>query len=121
MPAPAVWRSENGIELTTIGLDAASSCSRRPAERRSIARCAADALRLPFADKQHRHGDVLAGAASFRQPGRGIVLREMNRVARVRVIVSDIQAQLDRGGGIMAGARFPFVFMPLAATMASSP
>jgi SAM-dependent methyltransferase len=80
----------SGVDLTTIGLDSALELTRASRQAVSFTVCG-DALRLPFAD---RSVDIVmcsqvlhhfAGAEALK------LLREMNRVARVRVIVSDLR------------------------------
>jgi 2-polyprenyl-3-methyl-5-hydroxy-6-metoxy-1,4-benzoquinol methylase len=82
--------NQNGVDLTTVGLDSALELTRASKPAVSFAVCG-DALRLPFAD---RSVDVVmcsqvlhhfAGAEAL------TLLREMDRVARVRVIVSDLR------------------------------
>ena len=81
---------ENGVELTTIGLDAALELTRASSPSLSFAVCG-DALRLPFAD---RSIDVVMCSQvlhHFANEDAATLLREMNRVARVRVVVSDLR------------------------------
>ncbi|HST06642.1 MAG TPA: methyltransferase domain-containing protein [Gemmatimonadaceae bacterium] len=99
---------ENGVRLTTIGLDAAAVLA-------SACRASLDfsvrgnALNLPFADKSI---DVVMCSQvlhHFASPEAGVVLREMNRVARVRVIVSDIRRSWLAAAGLWL-ASFPLRF-----------
>ena len=97
-----------GVELTTIGLDAAAELSSVSRSSLDFAVCA-DALRLPFADNsvdivmcsQVLHHFVGAEAAQL--------LREMDRVARVRVIVSDLRRSWVAAVGLWL-ASFPLRF-----------
>ena len=81
---------EKGIDLMTIGLDA--SCILAIASRKSVgASVCADALRLPFADNSV---DIVMCSQVLHHFANGEalnLLREMNRVARRRVIVSDLR------------------------------
>ena len=97
-----------GVELTTIGLDAAAELASASRSSLDFAICA-DALRLPFADNsidivmcsQVLHHFVGAEAAQL--------LREMDRVARVRVIVSDLRRSWIAAVGLWL-ASFPLRF-----------
>jgi SAM-dependent methyltransferase len=96
--AQAVAR-EKGIELTTIGLDAACELAIASCRSLNVSLCA-DALHLPFADSsidivlcsQLLHHFVEADALTL--------LREMNRVARTRVIVSDLRRSWIAAAGL---------------------
>jgi SAM-dependent methyltransferase len=90
---------ERGIQLSTFGLDAAPELTR--ACKRAVDACVcADARHLPFADGSvdivmcsqvlHHFGDVDALE----------LLREMNRVARTRVIVSDLRRSWIAAAGL---------------------
>lgn len=98
----------NGVELTTIGLDWAVelAAASRPCLDFSVC---ADALRLPFAD--HSIDVVMCSQVLHHFTGRdaGILLREMNRVARVRVIVSDLRRSWIAAAGLWL-ASFPLRF-----------
>ena len=81
---------EKGVELTTIGLDSVLELTHASRQAVSFAVCG-DALRLPFAD-----GSVDIVMCSqvlhhFAGTDAMTLLREMNRVARVRVVVSDLR------------------------------
>ena len=99
---------ENGVDLTTIGLDSAVELTRasRPAVTFTVC---GDALRLPFAD---RSVDIVmcsqvlhhfAGAEAI------TLIREMNRVARIRVVVSDLRRSWIAAAGLWL-ASFPLRF-----------
>ena len=99
---------QNGIELTTIGLDSVIELgyASRPAVTISVC---ADALRLPFAD---RSVDVVMCSQvlhHFEDKDALKLLREMNRVARVRVIVSDLRRSWIAAAGLWL-ASFPLRF-----------
>jgi SAM-dependent methyltransferase len=110
IPALASARARGrGIVLRTIGLDAAEELAVKSRARTTASVCA-DALQLPFADRsvdvvicsQVLHHFVDDEAA--RQ-----LLREMDRVARVRVIVSDIRRSWAAAAGIWL-ASYPLRF-----------
>jgi 2-polyprenyl-3-methyl-5-hydroxy-6-metoxy-1,4-benzoquinol methylase len=99
---------EAGIDLTTIGLDSALELAQASRRVLSVTVCG-DALRLPFPD---RSVDIVmcsqvlhhfAGEQALR------MLREMNRVARVRVIISDLRRSWFAAAGIWL-ASFPLGF-----------
>lgn len=82
--------SRRGIALRTIGLDAAPSLL-ASARRRLEAAVAGDAIALPFAD-----GSVDVVLASqllhhFEEPDAVALAREMERVARYRIVVADLR------------------------------
>jgi SAM-dependent methyltransferase len=99
---------ESGLELSTIGLDSAFELA--VASRRSVtfAVCG-DALFLPFADNAI---DVVM-CSQVLHHFSGIdalnLLREMNRVARVRVIVSDLRRSWLAAAGLWL-VSFPLRF-----------
>jgi SAM-dependent methyltransferase len=81
---------ENSVDLTTIGLDSALELLRASRQRVSFA-VRGDALHLPFAD---RSVDIVMCSQvlhHFADTDAATLLREMDRVARIRVIVSDIR------------------------------
>ena len=99
---------KRGIELTTVGLDSAIELTQACRGSLSLTVCA-DALRLPFAD---RSIDVVMCSQvlhHFAGEDALTVLREMNRVARVRVIVSDIHRSWIAAVGLWL-ASFPLRF-----------
>jgi SAM-dependent methyltransferase len=99
---------ENGIQLTTVGLDAAIELARANRASLTLSVCG-DALRLPFAD--HSVDIVMCSQVLHHFPGADALrlLREMNRVARVRVIVSDIRRSWFAAAGLWL-ASFPLRF-----------
>ena len=99
---------ENGIELHAFGLDSAEELARASRTGVDSAVCG-DALRLPFAD---RSVDVVMCSQvlhHFSRPEAVRLLREMDRVARVRVIVSDIRRSRIAAIGLWL-ASFPLRF-----------
>ena len=113
IPARASRRARShGVELRTIGVDLAPELAAASARRVNAAVCA-DALRLPFADDSV---DVVTCSQVLHHfPGtRGMeLLREMNRVARVRVVVSDLRRSWPAAGGLWV-ASFPLGFHPIS-------
>ncbi len=98
----------NGVALTTIGLDSAAELAAASRSSVDFSVCA-DALRLPFADDSI---DVVMCSQvlhHFTGGDASVVLREMNRVARVRVIVSDLRRSWIAAAGLWL-ASFPLGF-----------
>lgn len=113
IPARASRRARtHGVELRTIGVDLAPELAAASARKVDAAVCA-DALRLPFAD--HSVDVVTCSQVLHHFPGsRGAeLLREMNRVARVRVVVSDLRRSWTAAGGLWV-ASFPLRFHPIS-------
>jgi ubiquinone/menaquinone biosynthesis C-methylase UbiE len=84
------FAAQHGVDLTTVGLDSALELARASRETVGVSVCG-DALSLPFAD---RSVDVVMCSQvlhHFADADAARLLREMNRVARVRVVVSDIR------------------------------
>ena len=99
---------EHGVELTTVGLDLAIELTRACRDSLDLAVCA-DALRLPFADNSV---DVVMCSQvlhHFAGEDALTLIREMNRVARVRVIVSDLRRSWIAAAGLWL-ASFPLRF-----------
>lgn len=101
-----------GVQLTTFGLDAAEELAR--ASRKNVtASICADALRLPI---ESGSVDVVLCSQFLHHllPDEAVALiREMNRVARVRVIVSDLRRSWIAAGGLWI-ASFPLRFHPVS-------
>ncbi|MDQ6690574.1 MAG: methyltransferase domain-containing protein [Gemmatimonadota bacterium] len=99
---------ESGIELTTVGLDSAIELARASRPALNLAVCG-DALRLPFAD--HSVDVVMCSQVLHHFAGADALelLREMNRVARIRVIVSDLRRSWIAAAGLWL-ASFPLRF-----------
>src|SRR6266852_3869391 len=98
----------NGIELTTIGLDSALVLASASQCSIDFAVCA-DALRLPFADNSI--DIVMCSQVLHHFAGRQAseLLREMDRVARLRVIVSDLRRSWIAAAGLWL-VSFPLRF-----------
>jgi SAM-dependent methyltransferase len=97
-----------GIELFAFGLDSAEQLARASSTAVDCVVCG-DALQLPFAD---RSVDVVMCSQvlhHFSQPEALVLLREMDRVARVRVIVSDLRRSRVAALGLWL-ASFPLRF-----------
>jgi SAM-dependent methyltransferase len=102
------FAAEKGIDLTTVGLDSVLELARASRQAVNIALCG-DALHLPFADRsvdivmcsQVLHHFIAADAAKL--------LREMDRVARVRVVVSDLRRSWIAAAGLWL-VSFPLGF-----------
>ena len=100
-----------GITLHTIGLDGELVLARAAGARVTHAICG-NALELPFAD---RSVDIVTCSQllhHFRDIEATTLIREMNRVARVAVIVSDIRRSWLAAAGFWA-ASFPLRFHPV--------
>ena len=102
----------HGVTLCTIGVDVAVELAAASAEKLDAAVCA-DALTLPFADASV---DVVTCSQVLHHfPGKSGValLREMDRVARVRVVVSDLRRSWIAAAGLWI-ASFPLLFHPIS-------
>jgi SAM-dependent methyltransferase len=99
---------ESGVDLMTVGLDSALELARASRQALSFAVCG-DALRLPFAD---RSVDVVICSQvlhHFADAEAATLLREMNRVARIRVVVSDLRRSWIAAAGLWL-VSFPLRF-----------
>jgi SAM-dependent methyltransferase len=99
---------QEGVDLTTIGLDSAPELTLASKQAVSFAVCG-DARYLPFAD---RSVDVVMCSQvlhHFAGTEASAVLREMNRVARVRVVVSDLRRSWIAAAGLWL-VSFPLRF-----------
>jgi SAM-dependent methyltransferase len=97
-----------GVELTTLGLDSAIELARASRPVLTLSVCG-DALRLPFAD--HSVDIVMCSQVLHHFAGTDALelLREMDRVARIRVIVSDLRRSWIAAAGLWL-ASFPLRF-----------
>jgi len=99
---------EHGVQLTTIGLDAAAELATASKSSVNFPVCA-NALHLPFADDSI--DIVMCSQVLHHFSGTDALqlLREMNRVARVKVIVSDIRRSWLAAAGLWL-VSFPLRF-----------
>jgi SAM-dependent methyltransferase len=103
---------KRGVTLETFGIDS-SLCLARAAARRLDGSVAGDVRRLPFAD---RSIDVVVCSQllhHFPEHEIGEVIRELHRVARLRVIISDLRRSWLAAAGIWL-ASFPLGFHPVS-------
>lgn len=103
--------ARRGVPLRIVGLDAASSLLRAAATRLDD-RVAGDALTLPFAD---RSVDVVLASQvmhHFDEGGAVALVREMNRVARHRVVIADLRRSWFAAAGFWL-ASWPLRFHPI--------
>ena len=101
-----------GVDLTVIGADSSIPLAIHAARRVNCS-LAANALALPFAD---RSVDIVVCSQllhHFTEREIGSVLRELQRVARVRVVVSDLRRSWLAAAGIWL-ASFPLRFHPIS-------
>jgi SAM-dependent methyltransferase len=101
-----------GVGIVTIGADTSIALAASAADRLDLS-VAANALALPFAD---RSVDVVVCSQllhHFAEREIATVLRELHRVARVRVIISDLRRSWVAAAGIWL-ASFPLHFHPIS-------
>lgn len=98
----------HGISLRTIGLDSEFILARKASTRLSSALCGSG-LDLPLADNSVDVAMCSQTLHHFRDEAALTLLREMNRVARVAVVVSDLRRSWIAVGGFWA-ASFPLGF-----------
>ena len=101
-----------GVELWTVGMDISQPLvSAHRASNDAVVR--ADALSLPFQD--HSVDIVMASQVlhHFDTAMAVAVVREMNRVARRRVVISDLRRSLVAAAGLWLGS-FPLRFHPVS-------
>lgn len=103
-------RRGRGLECTA--LDAVEALARACRERGSAPVCG-DARRLPFADASVDVVTCSQVLHHFADDEAAAVLRELDRVARVRVIVADLRRSWLAVAGIWA-ASFPLRFHPVS-------
>lgn len=100
--------ARHGVSLHTVGVDTELVLARRASQSLSHTICASG-LQLPLAD---RSIDVVMCSQTlhhFRDERASELLQEMNRVARVAVVVSDLRRSWLAVGGFWA-ASFPLGF-----------
>jgi SAM-dependent methyltransferase len=96
------------ITLTTIGLDSEVALARAASKSVSCAVCASG-LALPFPDNSVDVAMCSQTLHHFRGDAERQLLREMNRVARIAVVVSDLRRSWVAAGGFWL-ASFPLRF-----------
>jgi 2-polyprenyl-3-methyl-5-hydroxy-6-metoxy-1,4-benzoquinol methylase len=101
-----------GVRLTTIGLDESEILANDSRARTSESICGS-ALALPVADHSVDIATCSQVLHHFADDDARQVIRELHRVARVRVIVSDIRRSWLAAGGIWL-ASFPLGFHPVS-------
>ena len=103
---------QQGVALTVLGVDASLPLATQAARRLDLA-IAANALELPFPD---RSIDIVVCSQllhHFSEREIASVLRELHRVARVRVVISDLRRSWVAAAGIWL-ASFPLRFHPIS-------
>lgn len=106
------FAAQRGIALHTIGLDSELGLARE-ARRHAREGICGSALDLPFADHSI---DVITCSQllhHFQGEELATLLRELNRVARVRVIISDLRRSWVAVAGLWM-ASFPLRFHPVS-------
>jgi 2-polyprenyl-3-methyl-5-hydroxy-6-metoxy-1,4-benzoquinol methylase len=113
IPSLAVktWRAR-GLTITAFGVDTSASLLREAHAGGLIPICA-DALLLPLASKSVDIAICSQTLHHFETRDALTVLRELDRVARERVIVSDIRRSWVAAAGIWL-ASFPLRFHPVS-------
>jgi 2-polyprenyl-3-methyl-5-hydroxy-6-metoxy-1,4-benzoquinol methylase len=103
---------ERGIKLTTIGIDMSLPLVKELRDKNHhIVR--GDALALPFRDKSI---DIVLASQilhHFTEDSAEDFIGEMNRVARVSVVISDLKRSLIAAAGLWLGS-FPLGFHPVS-------
>lgn len=105
------WRAR-GLKITTFGVDL-SACLLRQARDGGVIPICGDALALPIASKSVDIAICSQTLHHFESRDVILVLRELDRVARERVIVSDIRRSWLAAAGIWL-ASFPLRFHPVS-------
>lgn len=103
---------ERGVTITTFGIDTSASLLRQARAGGLIPICA-DALALPVASKSVDIAICSQTLHHFESRDAVAVIRELDRVARERVIVSDIRRSWLAAAGIWL-ASFPLRFHPVS-------
>ncbi len=97
-----------GMSLAAIGLDVAEELAHAAGRRVGLALCG-DAFRLPFADRSLDIVTCSQVLHHFPEPDARRLLAELDRVARVRVIVGDLRRSWLAAAGFWA-ASWPLRF-----------
>jgi 2-polyprenyl-3-methyl-5-hydroxy-6-metoxy-1,4-benzoquinol methylase len=109
--AAASW-SARGVKITAFGLDI-SPCLLHQAREKGLIPVCADALALPIASKSVDIVTCSQTLHHFEARDAIAVMRELDRVARQRVIVSDIRRSWLAAAGIWL-ASYPLHFHPVS-------
>ena len=113
IPSQARERARaRGIELATFGLDSVEVLA-EASRARTTAAIRADALALPFADRSIDIVTCSQVLHHFADAEARLVVQELNRVARRRVIIADIRRSWLAAAGIWM-ASFPLRFHPVS-------
>jgi 2-polyprenyl-3-methyl-5-hydroxy-6-metoxy-1,4-benzoquinol methylase len=104
--------SRAGISLSTVGMDLSATmvAASLPVNDRSVR---GDAVALPFRDESFDIALASQVLHHFPIPAAAAVVREMNRVARVAVVLCDLRRSLLAAAGIWIGS-FPLRFHPVS-------
>lgn len=103
---------EQGVRLATFGLDVSEALASASA-RGMTAGIRGDALSLPIADRSVDFATCSQLLHHFQDDDARKVIRELDRVARARVIISDIRRSWLAAGGIWI-ASFLLGFHPVS-------
>ena len=103
---------KNGVELSLVTIDMAETLAAASRARAGIAVCG-DATLLPFADRSVDIAMCSQTLHHFDDAAAAKVLRELDRVARVRVIVADLRRSWLAAAGLWV-ASFPLGFHPVS-------
>ena len=109
--AAKCWRTR-GVTITAFGIDTSASLLREAHASGLIPICA-DALALPIASKSVDIAICSQTLHHFETRDALTIIRELDRVARMRVIVSDIRRSWLAAAGIWL-ASFPLNFHPVS-------
>lgn len=113
IPARARHRAwEHGVQLHTVGVDIVPALAAASAARMDAAVCA-DALQLPFGDDSFDIVTCSQLLHHFPDTTGAALLREMDRVARLAVVVSDLRRSWTAAVGLWL-ASFPLLFHPIS-------
>jgi ubiquinone/menaquinone biosynthesis C-methylase UbiE len=105
------WRAR-GVEIATLGVDISPSLL-RDARASGLVPVCADALALPFRSKSVDIVICSQMLHHFETANAITILRELDRVARMRVIISDIRRSWLAAAGIWL-ASYPLGFHPVS-------
>lgn len=104
--------ARRGVTLRTLGVELSPALARASRERVGDA-LVADGFRLPFADRSIDLVTCSQVAHHFAEPDAERLLRELDRVARVRVVVADLRRSW-LAAGLFWCASWPLGFHPVS-------